>query len=460
MANPSLRIVVVDGDRRVQKLFQKILQPPEFDPYLFDDPCAALVELRDLAPDLIVCADRLTALDVEAFHRATHHCAPLADVPFLFLASNPDGRRAIEGLLGPEDACLLKPVPAPSLLECVRAATRHGARAGNGNGHATLSGQTDRGGLLALLKLCEDARLTGRFKLESRGRQFWVDWLAGLPVGSGMKPAEKGADALERMIEGDGGRYAFEPRPVGGGASGNGSHGYALGAGPPGRFSVLEVGGRRYQVHTEGLNAPNFSVATVVAAFGRGLRKVETLWPHPMKRNADVAPAREQIDRQHESVMRMVQEGALAPQPRRAVWDVAGGGVEGSLLVWVMSLLRDLARERIGLVPAVGLLRQSRRELVAAHAALARFEVDEGGRIRIHVDDAAAARTTLSGWRLPKGAVEAVAAWSLVFRAEVNLLAGPPRLPSVRRATRMLARELDEMGFYAALAHAGDHKAQ
>jgi CheY-like chemotaxis protein len=397
MGDENLRIVVVDGDRRVQKLFQRILRPPEFEPYLFDDPCSALVELRDLGPDLIVCADRLPALDVESFHRATHHCAPLSEVPFLFLASNPDGRRAIEGLLGPEDACLLKPVPAPSLLESVRQATRRAARDA-GNGHQTLSGQTDRGGLLALLKLCEDARLTGRFTLEGRGRLFWVDWLAGSPVGSGMRPVEKGVGALERMIEGDGGRYAFEPRRVGEGASGNGAGGAAhaeAARAPAGRFSVLEVDGRRYQVHTEGLHAPNFSVATVVAAFGQGLRKVETLWPHPMKRGADLEPAREQIDQQHESVMRLVQEGALVPQPRRTVWDVDGGGVEGSQLLWVMSLLRDLAREKIGLVPAVGLLRQSRRELEAAHAALRCFEVEEGGRIRIRIDDRGAARTTL-----------------------------------------------------------------
>jgi hypothetical protein len=458
VAAQPLRIVVVDGDRRVQRLFQKILCAPEFEPYLFDDPCAALVELRDLGPDLIVCSDRLGTLEVEAFHRATHRCPPLSDVPFLFLASSPDGRRAIEGLLGPEDACLLKPVPAPSLLECVRGATRRGARVPV-NGHRTLSGQTDRGGLLALLKLCEDARLTGRFSIEGRGRLFWVDWLAGMPVGSGMRPEEKGAGALERMIEGDGGRYSFEPRPVGD-AAGDGAGGpYAEASrAPVGRFSVLEVAGRRYQVHTEGMHAPNFSVATIVAAFGQGLRKVETLWPHPMKRDVDLDPAREQIDRQHESVLRMVQEGDLLPPVRRKVWDVDGGGVEGSQLIWVMTLLRDLARERIGLVPTVGLLRQSRRELHSVHAALGSFDVEEGGRIRVRVADKGSARTTLSGWRLPKGTVEAVAAWALVFRAEVNLLAGPPRLPSVRRATRMLAQELQAMGFYAALAEAGDQR--
>jgi hypothetical protein len=60
-------------------------------------------------------------------------------------------------------------------------------------------------------------------------------------------------------------------------------------------------------------------------------------------------------------------------------------------------------------------------------------------------------KITLSGLRLPRGVVEGIAAWATVFRAEAGALVGNPRLPTIRRATRMMAEELDAIGFYAAL---------
>jgi hypothetical protein len=170
-----------------------------------------------------------------------------------------------------------------------------------------------------------------------------------------------------------------------------------------------------------------------------------------LKRRADHQHARERIDQQHENALRLVNDGALAPQPRRKVWDVLGGGVEGSQLVWVMSLLRDLARERLGFLPALALLRRSQRELAAHYPALGAFEVGDDGRILVHAEDQAAARTTLSGWRLPRGAIRAIAAWSVAFRDQAARLAGSPRLPSVKRATRMIAADLEAVGFHAAL---------
>jgi hypothetical protein len=170
-----------------------------------------------------------------------------------------------------------------------------------------------------------------------------------------------------------------------------------------------------------------------------------------MKLRGDLDQTRCLIDRQHDSALQMVQDGVLAPQPRRKVWDVLGGGVEGAQLVWVMSLLRDLARDRIGVLPALAVLRRSQRRLERFYPALGAFEVGDDGHIGVRVEDQASARTTLTGWRLPRGAVRGVAAWALAFREETVSLTGLPRLPSLKRVTRMIADELEAIGFYAAL---------
>jgi hypothetical protein len=47
--------------------------------------------------------------------------------------------------------------------------------------------------------------------------------------------------------------------------------------------------------------------------------------------------------------------------------------------------------------------------------------------------------------------VEGIAAWATVFRTEAATLVGLPRLPTIRRATRMMSDDLERVGFYAAL---------
>jgi DNA-binding response OmpR family regulator len=451
VAGTPARIVVVDEDPKFLQLCQRALAPPRFEPFVVDDACLARMSLLELSPDLIVCADRMLWIDGKSFLRAVRSAPQLAGVPVLFLTSDTKGQREIEAVMGEGDQCLRRPVPAEILVERVAGAARP-VRARPAGG-SLLSGSVDRGGLLALLKLCEDARLTGRFVFEARDHALWFDWLAGTAVGQGASPEDPEHDVLERLLDAEAGRYAFEPRPIGDPKSDAGSGPGAEDGtqGPIGRFSVLEVGGRRYQIHTEGAHSPNFAVSTVVAAFGQGLRKLETRWPHPMKRRIDFEQARQLIDRQHDSALQMVQDGALAPQPHRKVWDVLGGGVEGSQLVWVMSLLRDLARERLGSLPALALLRRSQRRLERFYPALGAFEIGEDGHINVRVEDQASARTTLSGWRLPRGAVRAVAAWALAFREETAQLSGPPPLPSLKRATRMIAEHLEAIGFYAAV---------
>ncbi len=443
------RVVVVDHDVRVKRLFEKAITPPEFELHAFEDPVAALVELPRIDPDVVVCAERMPGMRATDFVRGIRQSGHFPHLTFFVLANDPLSRREVELVLGTKDACLVKPVPVPALLARLR-----GARVERGElpPPHTLSGQTDRSGLLGLLKLCEDARLTGRFRIEARTEQIFLDYLAGTPVQCGAMPDDAQRDPLERLLAMEGGRYVFEPRRVQGGphaALAQGAFAMA-GGGSSGRFSTVEKDGRRYQVYTEAFHAPNFSVVTVVAVSGQGLRKIETLWPHPMKRGADADPVHVQVEAQHASVLQELEAGAFMPASRRKVWDVAGGGVEGSVLVWVMSLLRDIVAGRLGLAPTIGLLRQSRRELAGSHPGLMAFRVDPTGRIDVSLPEESS-RTTLSGIRLPRGVVEGVAAWATVFRAEAGMLVGPPRLPTARRATRMMAEELERIGFYAAL---------
>jgi CheY-like chemotaxis protein len=444
----AVRVVVVDHDDRVKRLFAKAITPPEFDLRVYDDPVAAVVELLAFDPDVLVCAERMPGMRATDFVRALRQSGQFPDLSFFVLANDPLSRREVELVLGIHDACLVKPVPVPVLLQRLRGARVE--RPFVPPPH-TLSGQTDRAGLLALMKLCEDARLTGRFRLEARNEHVFVDYLAGTPVSSGAVPEQTERDPLERLIAAEGGRYLFEPRRVQGAEAAALVQGaFATGGGSAGRFSVVEKDGKRFQVYTEAFHVPNFAVVTVVAVSGQGLRKIETLWPHPMKRDADADAVKAQVERQHTSVLKLVEDGAYSPPSRRKIWDLQGGGVEGSSLVWVMSLLRDIVAARLGLAPTIGLLRQSRRELAASHPGLAAFSVDAKGGIQVSLPREST-KATLSGVRLPRGAIEGVAAWSTVFRTEAGLLVGPPRLPTVRKATRMLSDELERVGFYAAL---------
>lgn len=61
-----------------------------------------------------------------------------------------------------------------------------------------LSGAVGEGGTLALVKFCEDLRLTGRLTAESGGRQHWAEFRGGELVQAGSEAA--GEDALDTLL--------------------------------------------------------------------------------------------------------------------------------------------------------------------------------------------------------------------------------------------------------------------
>jgi CheY-like chemotaxis protein len=426
--------------------------------FCFSDPHLGLVRLSEIGPDVIVCAAGIRGLIGKSIRRAARSSPQLEGVPFIFLTGDPAALRELTPVLESMDSCLSKPFTPDALLDKVQRAASRVTRARRSEEEPrapSLAGQTDRKGLFALMRLMEDARLTGRFVLDTGGHRLFVDWLAGVPVGFGASPEVAGGDALALLLSTEGGHYGFEAREVK--SSGRRAKhsrsgtGPASGRNPIGRFANVELSGRRIQVFTEGIHTPNFTIVTVVAAAGVGVRKVESCWRHPLKRASDYALANQEVNRQHESVLAMVKDGVVTPQPRRAVWDVVGGGVEGDLLIWVLSLLRSLVAERLGSLPTVALLRRELLRCGERHLALREFRVEDDGTLSLEAADEAIKRKTLSGWRLPRGAVEAVASWAASFHSEAASLMGAPRLPSLRECTRMRKSELDAIGFYEAL---------
>jgi hypothetical protein len=320
-----------------------------------------------------------------------------------------------------------------------------------------LTGVVTRGQIPKLLKQCEDTTLTGRLKLERGEEVRWLEFVGGELVRGGVLPEIAGADPLELLLASEGGTYWIEPRPVD--ADGlrrsetrvRTERGRADGrpAIPVGRFSIVDTEGGAVQIQTEGTNAPSFTVTTVVARGGQGLRKIESCWPHPLTREADWELARNQMDDQHQRASILVRDLGPEMAPRRAVWAFEGKGVEGHLLAWAISFVTEQVQAETGRLTAVALLRRTLRRLARQDGTLSYFRVENSGRVVIE-EPSSAARTTITGRRLPPGAVAGVARWTAVFLAEAREVAPVAATLSVRHVTRMMRSELASLGFYEA----------
>jgi hypothetical protein len=241
------------------------------------------------------------------------------------------------------------------------------------------------------------------------------------------------ADALARHRE--------EPRPEGPPVEGVALNGAEAEAEPPalpeGRLSRVEVRGREVQVQTEAANRPHFLVTTILARDGQVLRKIESSWPHALKRREDVELARAQIERQHERVLSTLRElGREPPAPAAA----AGERVDPSLLAWALSFVSEQVRHSLGAVMAVALLRRTHKATLRDQPALRAFRVAEDGRVQAEAGTAT----------LPAQAVIGVAAWTAAFLNAAAELVERVRSLRLRAVTRMMEPELERVGFYGA----------
>jgi CheY-like chemotaxis protein len=89
---------------------------------------------------------------------------------------------------------------------------------------------------------------------------------------------------------------------------------------PRGRFSSVDIAGRRVQVLTEVQPGARYTVVTVVAGDGRGVCRIETTWRNPLRRAADFVLAARQLDFEHERTIRSLHDLVSEGTPRREVW--------------------------------------------------------------------------------------------------------------------------------------------
>jgi hypothetical protein len=199
-------------------------------------------------------------------------------------------------------------------------------------------------------------------------------------------------------------------------------------------------------VLTEQSPGPNFTITTVIACGGIGLRRVETALAHPLGRNEDQQLVKRQIDFQHETVLHNLGH-FIVETPRRQLLGKDDRGVPAALLFWVMDeLSRSIAVQR-GVQVSLELLVRTLARLSQRDESLRPFRVLADARVT-YGDDA-------EPDLLPRGTVDGVASWSVQLVAEAWDL-------SLSRAREKLLLivggrlgELRSVGFLEALSASG-----
>lgn len=454
VARGPTRIVVVDDDPNIRMLIEKALSLPEFEVHGFADARDALMKLHDLRPDLIVSDVLMPDMDGRTFFRVVKRSEQLKDVPFIFLSGIHSNEEAVAALDGGADDFVNKPFNINRLVAKVRATLRMAGRlAAVEQPPGWLAGTVGEVGTLPLVKFCEDKRLTGRLTVESGGKQRWADFKGGELVQAGSSPETPGEDPLDALLSIEGGTYLIQQKPLDAVdlkeaearvRAQEPSPAAAIEDGPPpipgGRLSKVEVRGRAVEIQTEGENRPHFTVTTVLVREGQVLRKVETSWQHPLQRREDEELARSQIDRQHDRVVAMIRE--LTVEAPRRTGAALEKFVDGSVLAWAISFIAEQARESLGSVMTVTLLRRTHKAISRTNEHLRSFRISEDGRV------------VAAEPQLPRGAVEAAATWCASFLAEAATLVQKIGGLRVRQSTRMMEADLEKIGFYEAFDEA------
>jgi CheY-like chemotaxis protein len=448
------RIVVVDDEPHIRLLLAQIMAPPDFEVHAFADPRDALMKLHDLAPDLIVCDVMMPDMDGRTFLQVVKRSQDLRDVPFIFLSAVKEVNEVVQAYEVGADDFVEKPFHLARLMAKVRAMLRLAER----RRPDALTGPVRGEGTLALLKFCEDNHLTGRLTVFASGQERWAEFLGGEMMRAGGTPEDEDVDPLDALLALRTGTYRIEQRRLdrravdealarrrdedaaaaeapAAPAPDESDESLPPPSLPEGRLSRVRVRGSEVQVQTEAANRPLFTVTTILARDGQVLRKIESAWPHALKRREDLELARAQIERQHERVVSTLRElGGEAP--------VAAGGetVDPSLLAWALSFVCEQVRHHLGAVMAVALLRRTHKSLVKEQPALRAFKVAEDGRVQVEGQAAP----------LPAAAVLAAAAWTAAFIEAAAELVERVRGLRLRTVTRMMEAELDRIGFYAA----------
>ncbi len=207
-----------------------------------------------------------------------------------------------------------------------------------------------------------------------------------------------------------------------------------------GRFSTVDTDAGRILVLTEFSATPRFSITTVIAKDGRGLRKIEMSWSHPLQREGDAELIVKQVDAQHEHALVLTRDLRLE-KPRSVILGDTRRSVDAALLAWAVTAVAGeaVAQDR---ARAVAALRTTWGVLSRRNKVLHMFRIQENGRV---------VENPPRVGRVSQAAVRAVAAWIAAFLGESGPAVSGSLRSRVQRVMKDRSHELERAGLYAAL---------
>lgn len=389
MSSP-MRIVVVDDDEKVRQLIAWYLKPPEFEFFGFGDATAALAKLDEIQPDLIVSDVMMPEMDGRTFFDTVRSREGLETLPFIFASAVRAETEIEKALREGAAAFLIKPFSVKELVARIRNILAE-APARPRPAAAPLA-------VVPSATAPDADSSTASSQPEAAPDDFF-----GMLLAPSTAPVDKHKSV-------------------------------------PGRFTTLEINGRHVQILTEADNRPNFTVTTIVAQAGQGVRKIETSWRYPLQRQQDLALVKRQVDVQHEQVLARPGDFLTEGETRNILWTRQTGAVDGALLAWAASRVTE--DTRLDQETIVTLLRQTSVQQEAEEEALKLFRVNRDGRVSFDRS---------RGHRMSQAAVSAVAAWTTGFLKAAFGLSEEAAGMRIRKVTRMKRDDLDRIGFYEAL---------
>lgn len=210
--SPEPRILVVDDNRLVLEMIQDGFREAGFVVITAADGAEALARAREARPDAIVSDILMPVMDGWELFRSVREDPELAAVPFLFLTSEREAAKRIEGLrMGAEDY-VTKPFVVEELILRVRLIVeRHGGRkAGEEPGEdSVLAGHTSHLPIADLLQLLSSNGKTGVLRLMA-DEPGQIVFREGRVIQAEVSGAT-GRKALYRLVGWENARFAFDP---------------------------------------------------------------------------------------------------------------------------------------------------------------------------------------------------------------------------------------------------------
>jgi DNA-binding response OmpR family regulator len=439
------RIVLLHGDPAVQRQLSQPLASTA-DLTIHPDLTSALAAIEGGAAPLVIAEAQLVAREQSGFERLRASGATLA---VWAVAAAQDERLLAEALATQADDVLVLPLPSALLVEKVRAFAGLVERLAERS--QRVSGALGADGVLPLMKLCEDQRVTGRLTVTTQALKAWVDFLGGEVTRVVCEPERAGEEPLDTLLALTAGAYtiarraldapptkkALEVAP----AEARSAPVVEL---PPPLVSEIAFAAHRTPVtiKTSVDNRPNCTVTTTVLRGNLILQKTRTSWHKPLQDEADLDQARAQLVRQHARMAAKIREMVASEAPRvPPPAQPTGAVVDASLMTWAVHLIAEQAWTYLGTTITAKLLRRSLAKAHARHDVLRVFRVNDDARVEVAL---------APGSRLAAVAVEAVAEWLAAFLAEGIQVQPEVAHLQPRQATVLMEHALEKVGFFRA----------